>query len=61
MDFETFSTRRQAKATIAQMRGWTARAVKLFLPEDPKADREGNAWVIECEGRLYLRKDGYVR
>ena len=61
MNYQTFKTRKQAKMEIAKMRGWAARPRHFYLPEDPNANHEGYAWVIECDGRLYLRADGYVR
>ena len=61
MDQQTFKTRKQAVAEIEKMRGWDAKPVKLCLPDSPDADKDGNAWVIQCDGNKYMRKDGYVR
>jgi len=59
--YQTYKTRKEAETEVAKMRGWEARPRHFYLPGDPNANREGYAWVIECEGRLYLRTDGYVR
>lgn len=61
MDYQTFATRQDAQSEIEKMLGWSAEPVQLVLPEDPNADEDGNAWVIQCDGDKYLRRDGYVR
>lgn len=61
MGYETFATEAEAMAHIREMIGWDAEAVQLHLPDDSKADADGNAWVIQCDGSLFLRDDGYVR
>ena len=60
-DYQTFKTYLDAEAEIAKMRGWETTPKRMYLPGDPNADRKGMTWVIECNGRLYLRTDGYVR
>ena len=68
-DYQAYSSRKEATATAAAMRGWIARPAQLLLPNDPLADEDGAVWVIECrspgadEGSdpLYMRDDGYVR
>jgi len=69
MDYQTFRTRKNAKAEAAKMRGWSVKVVKIYLGHDPydsdsmkhNIDGKGNTWVIECNGNMYLRADGYVR
>ena len=61
MDYQTFKTRKDALAEIEKMRGWDAKPKQLFLPGDENANRNDNAWVIQCDGNKYLRKNGYVR
>jgi len=61
MDYQTYRTRNHAEKEVARMKGWLAKPVQLYLPDDPNASRAGNAWVIQCDDTLYLRSDGYVR
>ena len=61
MDYETFATREAAARIVAMMRGWAVEIVQLYLPDNENADGDGHAWVIQCDGTLYLRRDGYVR
>jgi hypothetical protein len=44
MKYQTFRTRKEANAEIAKMRGWNAKAIKLYIPDDPKANRSGDVW-----------------
>ena len=49
IELQTFRTLKDAKAEIAKLRGWpSAKAVHLYMPDHPAADRKGNIWVIEC-------------
>ena len=61
MDYETFPDREAAANFAAMMRGWAIEIVQLYLPDDDYADLDGNAWVIQCDGDKFLRRDGYVR
>lgn len=56
MDYATYTTKREALAHIASMRGWDARPERLSLGESV-----GDQWVIRCNGHRYLRTDGFVR
>lgn len=65
LDQMTFATRKDAKAELAKMSGWDAKVSQLYMPDDPKANANGNVFVIEVkQGKsdpMYLRTDGYVR
>lgn len=61
MDYQTYPTRKAAKEEIKTMRGWSTKIVSVYLPDDPNANKNGNAFVIQCDGDKYLRDDGYVR
>jgi len=61
MDHETFPTREAAAKFAAMMRGWAIEIVQLYLPDAEHADGDGLAWVIQCDGDKFLRRDGYVR
>ncbi len=64
-DYMTFISRIAASAELAKLRGWNARMRQLYLPGNPHANRNGNAFVIECRAgnsdAKYLRTDGQVR
>jgi len=64
MKYQTFRTRKEANAEIAKMRGWNAKAIKLYIPDDPKANRSGDVWVIQArtanEDYAYMRADGHI-
>ena len=60
-DYCTFPTRKAARQETETMAGWTTAVLKLFLPDDPNADKHGYAYVIQCNSDGYLRRDGYVR
>jgi flagellar basal body rod protein FlgC len=61
MDYQGFATRKEAQAEANKMRGWQAKVVKMYLPGNPNADKDGYVWVIQCDSRKYLREDGFVR
>ena len=64
MGWETFRTRKAAKARIETMRGWGANPIKVYIPDDPNSDKDGYVWVIQCGspvGGGYLHTDGYIR
>jgi hypothetical protein len=59
MDKQLYDTRKEAKAEIAKMVVWDAKAVKIDTDD-------GTKWAIECNSRhfhhaKYMRTDGYVR
>lgn len=58
-DMQTYATRTQAKAAIANMQGWDAKPVKYCFAT--VGGGTVDAWVIECDGDKYLREDGFVR
>jgi len=68
MDFQTYKTRKDAQAAADKMQGWSGKQiVQMYLPDDPNANRNGNAWVIRCrfyptsKAYVFMRTDGYVR
>ena len=48
---QIYKTRRAASQAVRQMVGWKVKIIALA---------EGG-YAIQCNGRLYLRTDGYVR
>lgn len=66
LDYQGFTSRAKAKATIAALRGWPHAIVReKYLPEHSMASRRpsrnGFVWVIEVDPGKYLREDGYIR
>ena len=62
MTYKAFVSKAEAMAEIAKMRGWDAKLGYIYMPEHPLANkRSGNIIVVRCNGRLYLREDGYVK
>lgn len=61
MDYQTFRTRKEAKEEIDRMMGWNAQPIKMYIPDDENANRQGCVWIIYCGSGQWLRNDGYVR
>ena len=59
MAYLTFATKREALAEIEHMRGWEAKPVKVKVYS--MSGKLVSKWAIQCNGDLYLRRDGYVR
>lgn len=60
---QTFGTRKEAEAALAEIKGWDAKVGQLFMPADANANRSGNVFVIVVSGHgdpRYLREGGYV-
>ena len=61
-DYQTYATAAEALDAIDDMHGWDdPHAVEIYLPDSDDADDDGNVWVVEARGGVYLRRDGYVR
>jgi len=62
---KTFARRECAEQERDTMQGWHTHIAQLYLPDDPQADADGNAWIIECwqgnEEHRYMCTDGYIR
>ena len=60
IDYETFKTSKEAKQVVAKILGWNAKVIRLYLPDDPNANKDGLVWVIQLNGNRYLCRNGYV-
>jgi hypothetical protein len=61
-DYMTFEGEAEACAYLMMLRGWPGKiANQVYLPDNPKADEEGNVWVITLGDGKYLRRDGFFR
>jgi hypothetical protein len=61
MDYQTFDSKEDAEGTISRMLGWIAKAVQIQLPSPTDPQELVDTWVVECDGGLYLRDDGFIR
>ena len=60
-DQMTFTSKAEAQAEIAKMKGWRSiRAMRIEIVNTQTYKTELK-WVICCNGNLWLRKDGFVR
>ncbi len=61
MDYKTYKTPADAQQALDALIGWPdAKIEELFLPNDPNADADGNAYVLRCADQYYMGTDGFA-
>ena len=59
---QVFTTKADAQAKIAKMRGWNAKPVKVerYPDADGIVGAVEGVWLIKCDGFKFLRVNGFV-